>query len=357
MTNKNMNILISGKTGVGKSSLVNYIFNEDIVKAGSGKSKTAKTFIHIPMKLGEMPITLIDSWGIEIEKVAIWEKMIDEFLNEKRIKGNLKDQIHLILYCMDITGRIEQVDINMIKKFQQLQMKVMVVFTKGARVSEEDAGIMTKALENEIPKTPIFIVNSVEEPIMGGQFVAPQFGKQELTEAITDSYLETLRDLLPIQILKKLLKKIAEYKKYIAEPKRTKVATERANTCVNKLFREDLPAIINTCIEESIEYLSQSIYEFKTYKQYDNSDNKFKKTLTGIGIGGLILGVNPIVGLAVLGSGEVISWLMKKSSKTIAEDFERDMKQEIKKQYDEIKNIINGKIDAIQGKLSPAVLS
>ena len=36
------NILIAGKSGVGKSSLLNYIFGEEVAETGAGKPVTAE---------------------------------------------------------------------------------------------------------------------------------------------------------------------------------------------------------------------------------------------------------------------------------------------------------------------------
>lgn len=355
MNYNNMNILVLGKSGVGKSALINYIFNQRIVESGSGKPVTGKTFKRVPMKLGEMPITLIDTWGLEISKDMEWETLITEFLNVEAKQDHLQQFVHLILYCIDVTGRIEKVDIDTIKKLQQLHLKVIVVLTKGSRASEEDVEFMKNELKKELPNTAIHIVNSVEEAIMEGKIILPQFGKEELSEAIRNSYLDTLRNLLPIQIQNLLLKKVESYKKLIAEPFRSKEAAKRSNKYVQKLFSEDLSTIINKCSEESLQYVSQSLYEFDTEKQYESSNYRWLQNaskITGLGVGGLILRINPVVGLAVIAGGQFISWLTSKSPETIAEEFEKDMKLEIQNKHEEIQNIINELLDSVQNQLA-----
>ncbi|MDK6814896.1 50S ribosome-binding GTPase, partial [Corynebacterium sp. UMB6689] len=58
-------ILVVGKTGVGKSTLINNIFREELAKTGVGKPITQ----HIQkLSKEDMPINLYDSRGLELSK-------------------------------------------------------------------------------------------------------------------------------------------------------------------------------------------------------------------------------------------------------------------------------------------------
>ncbi|BAW51713.1 GTP-binding protein [Helicobacter pylori] len=57
-----MNILLMGATGVGKSSLINGLFGQEVAKAGAGKSLTQHLKKYIDEEKG---LVLWDTKGIE----------------------------------------------------------------------------------------------------------------------------------------------------------------------------------------------------------------------------------------------------------------------------------------------------
>ena len=60
-----VNVLIAGKTGVGKSTLINAVFQGDFATTGQGKPVTKKTR---EIKKDGIPLTLFDTRGLELEK-------------------------------------------------------------------------------------------------------------------------------------------------------------------------------------------------------------------------------------------------------------------------------------------------
>ena len=77
-----INSIVMGKTGVGKSTLINSIFEEDIMETGSGRPVTDR--IKMIEKEG-YPIRLYDTRGLELEK-----RGQDEAINE--VKMILKEK-------------------------------------------------------------------------------------------------------------------------------------------------------------------------------------------------------------------------------------------------------------------------
>ena len=62
-----VNILVAGKTGVGKSTLINAVFRGDLAKTGAGKPVTQTTQ---EFSRPGHPLTIIDTRGLEVGDYA-----------------------------------------------------------------------------------------------------------------------------------------------------------------------------------------------------------------------------------------------------------------------------------------------
>ena len=91
------NLAIFGKTGAGKSTLINAMFSAEVAKTGNGRPVTLKTeyFEHPSGYFG-----VYDSQGIEVgeegDKIL---KRFRELIDEKRSRP-VDEQIHVIWYCV-----------------------------------------------------------------------------------------------------------------------------------------------------------------------------------------------------------------------------------------------------------------
>ncbi|WP_100403604.1 GTPase [Bacillus sp. FJAT-42315] len=70
MEHQKLNVAIIGQSGVGKSSLINYIFGEEVRDAGVGKPVTEQGFHEQEIVLDGIPITMYDSWGLEADNAC-----------------------------------------------------------------------------------------------------------------------------------------------------------------------------------------------------------------------------------------------------------------------------------------------
>ena len=122
------NLAVFGKTGVGKSTLINAIFGEDVAPTGIGEPVTmdGHLYVHRSGFLG-----LYDTRGLEIGNDT--DAIIGEL--DRLIKSTRKDpvseQIHAAWYCVRATDRrFEDTEAEFITRLDALGLPVVVVLTQ-----------------------------------------------------------------------------------------------------------------------------------------------------------------------------------------------------------------------------------
>jgi uncharacterized protein (DUF697 family)/GTP-binding protein EngB required for normal cell division len=129
-----VNIIIAGKTGVGKSTLVNAVFKGNLAETGVGKpvTQTMKEY----SKSGE-PVHIFDTKGFELgNALTIREELKSEIEKRKKL-GDMKKQIHLAWFCISNDGkRVEKAEIEFINDLAK-ELPVVVVLTKTLDTSLE----------------------------------------------------------------------------------------------------------------------------------------------------------------------------------------------------------------------------
>lgn len=174
---KKPNILLAGATGVGKSTLINKIFGENVADAGKGKPVTMNIQKYENDNLG---VILYDSPGYEIgsEKALQFEEEVI----------NIKSSIHLVWYCIASSGdRVIDFDLNAIRKFRENGLDVSVLFTKSDISNEDDINKL---------KQSIAVIANIDSYIISSKSDLPIF-KGELDRLIINS-IEKLPETLKI---------------------------------------------------------------------------------------------------------------------------------------------------------------
>lgn len=102
-----VNIIVAGKTGVGKSTLINSIFREKLAATGIGAPVT-QTIKELTKK--DFPLRVYDSIGLELgsDRQQQVEDDINKVINDALSKGDEDRFIHCIWYCINVnSNRIE----------------------------------------------------------------------------------------------------------------------------------------------------------------------------------------------------------------------------------------------------------
>ncbi|TXJ21542.1 hypothetical protein EPJ79_10605 [Brachyspira aalborgi] len=217
-----LNLLILGKTGTGKSSLVNALVGEEVAKVGDAEPETEDIYPY-SAEIDGKKIIIHDSWGMEVGKEDIWDDIINKKLKEKGIDKDIKDWFHSVTYCIQAGGnRIEDFDAKIITKFIKDKYNVIVALTKAEQMGKEDREKFTekikerikKEIEKEDAKNDIIVVSVSASPKkLDYMTEAPKpYGIEEYKAAILISWREIFINRIPIHIIEKLKKDIENSK-------------------------------------------------------------------------------------------------------------------------------------------------
>ena len=135
--NKNINrynIQIIGKTGVGKSTLINALLRKEVAPTSWGKIGTYQTKEYIS---DEFPfIKFIDTRGTELDPSNNINKVKENTLNyikKKLDEENPNETIHCLLYCTS-SNRFEDIEsevlLSLRKKYTNGNLPIIIVYTQ-----------------------------------------------------------------------------------------------------------------------------------------------------------------------------------------------------------------------------------
>lgn len=185
---KPVNILLAGKTGVGKSTLVNNVFREKLATTGIGRPIT-KHLRRISKE--DVPIVLYDTRGLELGSKAQDEVKKEIFDTIKRNKEKRKErEIHLVYYCINAnSSRIETEELALIKELSK-KVPVLIVLTQSIGQPAKDLKKYIDSLNLDI--YGVLNVMAEDFPI-SEEITLPAFGLDELIEKSFEILPEEIR--------------------------------------------------------------------------------------------------------------------------------------------------------------------
>lgn len=182
------NILITGQTGVGKSTLINAVFRIPLAAAGTGKPVTK----HVQRySVPGFPVSIFDTPGIELGQAK--KDVIREFrktIVDSR-KGPPDGVIHAAWYCIDGgQARVQDYDIEIVRALAD-EVPVIVVLTQC--IDDERPAALEAAIADEnlpIEGPPVRTLAS-ERRVAGRTL--PAMGLEELVERTNEILPEAVR--------------------------------------------------------------------------------------------------------------------------------------------------------------------
>ena len=128
-----LTILVIGKTGVGKSTLINEVLNLKPPNNAKENNKDIETMMITPYKNNYL--RLVDTRGLELENYPA-EKLVQDCINYKdeQLKtNNFNNAIHCIWYCIN-GARLEPVENKAIRQLRAIyganEIPIIMVYTQ-----------------------------------------------------------------------------------------------------------------------------------------------------------------------------------------------------------------------------------
>mgnify|MGYP002754026313 CR=1 FL=1 len=204
-TLKTLNIIVVGKTGVGKSTLINAIFRENLAEnlAETGIVKPITDHIRKISKKN-IPLTIYDTRGFEMGKEVqkqVKDEVVDT-INKGLATQDINKTIHCIWYCINAaSNRVEQEEIEWIKELscdnQITQVPIIIVLTQS--FSKKNAQALRKMLLDEKLDVVQIVPVLAQDYELGDDYVIKSYGLDMLipimSAVLPNELIDTLQNV------------------------------------------------------------------------------------------------------------------------------------------------------------------
>ena len=207
-------VLVIGQSGVGKSSLLNYIFNRTVEETGTGAACTKRgIYPHDFQYDDSFTITIYDTWGLEPNRDDDWKELIFSNISEND-KKDISEWLNTIIVCINAnSNRVQKFELNIIKELLGDKRNIIAAITQCQ--TEDDAGAYTlkRQLINEtnLDAKNIIFVNSVSKKLIGKTQSTPTFGREKIIRAIIGNMWRTFKAKVPGHINSNMIKREGQW--------------------------------------------------------------------------------------------------------------------------------------------------
>ena len=170
-----VNIIIAGGTGVGKSTLINAIFQGNLANTGQGRPVTQNTR---EIKKAGVPLSIFDTRGLEMADYDETLNQLRSIVIEKAKDTDPNNHIHVAWVCIaEDSRRIQPAEEQLVKTLADY-MPVVGVITK----SRSDNGFRAKVQEMLPQVSNVVRIRAIAEELDEEEIVLPPKGLNDLVE-------------------------------------------------------------------------------------------------------------------------------------------------------------------------------
>lgn len=182
-----VNIVVAGRSGVGKSTLLNAVFRGELATVGQGRPVTEGTREY---SREGFPFTILDTRGLEMQDYEPTVTGLTTLIRQRRSDPDANRHIHVAWACVaEDSRRVEAAESHLTDRLGAVDLPIIGVITK-ARSDKGFRGVVQELLPDA---RQVVRVRSIAEEFDDGHELPPM-GLEELAQATSEVLPEGVRN-------------------------------------------------------------------------------------------------------------------------------------------------------------------